>query len=122
MAHLSSFDHLWALLRPSSEYQRKREACRSLWDSFPLERQRIIYAAIQRAKQRGEGIHPNPYFALEDHAKAEPPFLSGTEIEEAWADSIPLVQVRFNRLYKICTEADARSFGLTVVQPFNKID
>lgn len=120
MSQLSSFDHLWSLLSPSSEYQRKREACKSLWDSFPLEHQRIIYASLHRQKERGESIHPNPCFALEDNVKAQPPFLTGTEIDEAWANGAALVQVRYNGLYKICTASDARSFGLHVVGPFEK--
>jgi hypothetical protein len=66
---MDTFEHIWALLNPQGEYKRRRQACRRLWESFPIERQRQIYAVISRRKTRGEFVNPNPYFAIEDNAE-----------------------------------------------------
>jgi len=64
------FDTLWALLAPFGEFKRRRQACMALWDSFSPERQQDIFARIQGKLQRGEFVHDNPYFAIEDNSRA----------------------------------------------------
>ena len=82
---------------------------------------RTIYATIRAKQQKGEKVHPNPKFALEDNLNAQPDFLDGYEIDEAWEQNVPLVQVHFNGLYKICRLADAQAFGLTIARPFDQM-
>lgn len=122
MTDLSTFNHFWALLSPVAEYERKRTDCKTLWDSLPLQRQRVIYSVIKRKKENGERLHPNPFFALEDNINAEPTFLSGTEQEEAWEDKIPLVMVKYHDRYLICTEEMQKLFGLEFVMKWEKRD
>ena len=118
---MSTFDYLWQLLDPADTYAAQKESCRRVWNTLPLQRQRIIYASIRTKQQKGEKVHPNPKFALEDNLNAQPAFLDGYEIDEAWDANIPLVHVLFNGLYKICRLADAQAFGLTITRPFDKI-
>ena len=118
---MTSFDYLWQVLDPADSYPQVKDTCRKIWDAQPLQRQRIIYATIKQKLRDGDKVHPNPKFALEDNLNAQPAFLDGYEIDEAWDANIPLVHVLFNGLYKICRLADAQAFGLTITRPFDKI-
>ena len=118
---MSTFDYLWQLLDPAGTYTVQKESCKRIWNTLPLQRQRIIYATIRAKQQKGEKVHPNPKFALEDNLNAQPDFLDGYEIDEAWEQNVPLVQVHFNGLYKICRLADAQAFGLTIARPFDQM-
>ena len=93
--------------------------CKELWYSFPLTQQRTIYAVIQKKKNGGEHLHPNPYFVIEDHANAQPEFLNGVDVEACWADGIQVVQVYYNKRYKLCTLAEAKIFDLQITKEFN---
>jgi len=66
-----SFFSLWALLKPQGEYKRRRAACERLWAGYPPEMQQRIFDTINTARQRGDRISPNPYFAIEDVALGE---------------------------------------------------
>ncbi|MBR5676633.1 MAG: hypothetical protein IKX20_00625 [Paludibacteraceae bacterium] len=120
MTDLSTFNYFWALVAPVAEYERKRNDCKALWDSLPIQRQRIIYRVIQRKKENGEKVHPNPFFALEDNINVEPDFLSGMQQEEAWERGIPLVMVKYHDRYLICTEETQKMFGLEFVMKWEK--
>ena len=68
----TTFDYIWQLLKPTVEFSTRgrTEACRRLWDSFDLERQRYTYRTIRDKKRRGEFVDENPYFAIEDNSHA----------------------------------------------------
>ncbi len=116
---LSSFDHLWALLAPASEYNRKRSDCQGLWNSLPLKKQHVVYRVLCNKKAKGERIHPNPFFALEDNINVEPEFLTGPQQDEAWQYNIPIVMVKHNGRYRICTAETQKLFELEFVQEWN---
>ena len=63
-----TFETIWALLSPQGEYKRRRRACERLWYGWPTSVQKQVVETISKAKQQGEPIHPNPYFAMEDTA------------------------------------------------------
>ena len=67
-----TFIHIWQLLNPAVEFatRGRREACRRLWESFDLQRQRYTYQTIRDKQQRGEFVNLNPYFAIEDNSHA----------------------------------------------------
>jgi len=117
---LSSFDHLWALLAPAPEYNRKRSDCQGLWDTLPLKKQHVVYRVLCNKKKKGERIHPNPFFALEDNINVEPEFLTGAQQDEAWEHNIPIVMVKHNDRYRICTAETQKLFELEFVQEWNK--
>lgn len=120
MANLSSFDHLWSLLNPASEYLRKRKDVQSLWDTIPLQKQRVIYRVIRDKKEKGLRLHPNPFFALEDNINVEPEFLTGTQQDEAWDNNIPLVMVKYQGNFRICTKEIQELFDLEFVMDWSK--
>ncbi len=122
MAELTSFDHLWSLLNPAAEYNRKRSDVKGLWDTLPLHKQHVIYRVIQNKKSKGERIHPNPFFALEDNVNVEPEFLTGAQQDEAWDQGIPMVMVKYQKRYKICTEETQKLFELEFVQEWKRKD
>jgi hypothetical protein len=64
------FDDIWALLSPEGEYKRRRGACERLWQGYEPGRQEAIYARIEEKLAKGEYVSENPYFAIEDNAKA----------------------------------------------------
>ena len=68
----TTFDHIWKLLNPAVEFSTRgrTEACRRLWESFDLDRQRYTYRTIRDKKCRGEFVDENPYFAIEDNSHA----------------------------------------------------
>ena len=47
---MTSFEYLWALLKPKNEYEPVRKRCQLLWDTFSLEKQRRIYSTIDERK------------------------------------------------------------------------
>ena len=122
MTQLNSFDHLWALLAPAAEYNRKRSDCQGLWDSLPLQKQHVVFRVIQNKKFKGERLHPNPFFALEDNITAEPEFLTGTQQDEAWEHGIELVMVKYHDRYRICTRETQKLFELEVFQKWDKLE
>ena len=118
---MDTFNHLWALLDPSNSYLPQQECCRRIWSSLPLQRQRIIYSSLREKLQKGEKVHPNPKFALEDNMNAQPEFLTGTQQDEAWDNQIPMVMVKYQERYRICTEQTQKNFELEFVRKWERI-
>lgn len=61
-----SFYCIWSLLNPQGEYKRRRRGCEKLWAGYDEQTCQRIYENIRSAKERGEWVNPNPYFAIED--------------------------------------------------------
>lgn len=68
---MKSFDEIWALLQPKSDYDQLRGKCRILWNSFDPEMQQFIYCRIEEKKKRREFVDYNPLFAIRKNS--EPP-------------------------------------------------
>ena len=66
---MKTIEDIWALLNPQGEYKRRRGACERLWHGYDVARQEAIYMQIKRKLERGEFVHENPYFAIEDNAR-----------------------------------------------------
>ena len=62
----TSFISMWALLNPQGEFKRRRRGCERLWESYDEATRQQVYDTIYEARQRGDWINPNPYFAIED--------------------------------------------------------
>ncbi len=65
---MTSFDYLWQLLNPKSEYATMRNYCQKIWDTFPVEKQRLIYLNIQAKKEKGLFVDFNPFYAIQKNA------------------------------------------------------
>lgn len=66
MNDMHSFYGLWALLKPEGEYKRRKGACERLWEGYDEATRHYVYETLWAAKESGEWINPNPYFAIED--------------------------------------------------------
>ena len=65
---MCSFQGIWAWLNPQGEYKRRYQACARLWGGYSPEMQQRIRDSLHAAREQGEAIPPNPYFAIEDTA------------------------------------------------------
>ena len=71
---MSSFDFLWRMLDEHGVIERYKGDCARLWDTFSLDQQRAIFAAIRSDIRTGKFVNYNPVKAVRDHApKAAPP-------------------------------------------------
>ena len=71
-----SFFSIWTLLKPQGEYKRRKRGCERLWAGYDEPTRQLVYETILRAKEQGDPIDPNPYFAIEDivlKAQRKPP-------------------------------------------------
>ena len=66
-----NFYSLWLLLNPQGEYKRRRRGCERLWAGYDEPTRQRVFETLSAAKQRGDWINPNPYFAMEDTAIGE---------------------------------------------------
>ena len=112
----TNFDLFWKYFSPSAEYQNRRAATQMLFEA----RSEIAQKAIIEAAQKGGGHHPddnpNPYFFVQDFPEPQPHFLSGVEQDNCHIARIPLVQVKYNGKFLICTRAMMELFGLEWVR------
>ena len=71
---MSTFVHIWALLEPKLEYTNLMNKCKSLWDSFSLEEQRIIYRTIRKKKSEKIFVDYNPLLAIRHNIPKKPTY------------------------------------------------
>ena len=129
----TSFDYIMRLLNPAQEYLTigRVQACRRLWASFDVDRQRLTYRNIRDKLARGEPVNKVPYFAIEDNSyppekqrKDKPTFLHGRALYDAMNAGVHLVQVdipdRAEGRYPIVTKEDADRFGLKIEKDWMK--
>jgi len=67
---MSTFNYIWTLLEPKTEYANLINKCKELWDSFPIETQRAIYAKIRKKKSENLFVDYNPLLAIRNNAIA----------------------------------------------------
>jgi len=121
-----TFVHIWRLLSPAYEFTTpgRVQACRRLWESFDLRRQRFTYRTIRDKKRKGEHVNANPYFAIDDNshepeqlAKPAPPKnYNGSREFEAMVAKGCLVTANYNGETGIYTEADAVQHNMTIIK------
>ena len=112
----SLFEKFWNYFKPSAEYQNRRAATQMIFEA----RSQVARNAIVEAAQEGGGYHPgdnpNPYFFVQDFPEPQPNFLSGREQDRMREKGIPLVQVKYNGKFLICTRDTMDLFGLEFVR------
>jgi len=117
-----TFSHIWALLAPESEFRSREQACRRIWATFSLDKQRAIYLRIRGKKQRGEQVSPNPYFAIIDNIDPAPPKLQPPKNYNGSADFLQMVKTgtlvtaEYQGEVGIYTEADATKHAMTIIK------
>ena len=84
------------------------------------KRSEVAQRAMIEAAQEGAPGHPgdssNPYFFVVDFPEPTPAFLSGQEQDRLREQGIPLVQVKYNGKFLICTRATMQLFNLEFVR------
>ena len=65
-----TFEELWAMLKPKTDYDQLKGKCRDLWNSFSPEKQKLIFCRIEEKKKRKEFVDYNPKFAIEKNSAA----------------------------------------------------
>ena len=121
-----TFIHIWQLLHPAVEFNTRgrTEACRRLWESFDLRRQRYTYQTIRDKQRKGEYVNPNPYFAIEDNSHepaqlaqlVQPKNYNRSREFEAIVATGTLVTARYNGEVGVYTEEDARRHQMEIIK------
>ncbi|MBR1717063.1 MAG: hypothetical protein IJ718_05515 [Paludibacteraceae bacterium] len=99
------------------DFERRQGACMVSWRGFTEVKRREILKKLEARATAGVdfvSFKPNPFFFLQDYPEPEPVFLSGQEQDKLRNEGIPLVQVRYNGKFLICTKAEALEFGLDI--------
>ena len=114
----TSFEHLWELLSPSSEYADRKQACRGYWNALSLQRQRQIYYTLREQKRKGIPIDPNPYFALYNCNPAPTNLNKTSSVETYLKEGKKLVTAKYGGMYGIYTKAEAELFEMQDIKDF----
>ena len=112
------FEKFWKFfsLAMPSEFHNRKGATKVAFE----QRSEVAQRAIVEAAQEGAPGHPgdtaNPYFFVVDFPEPQPYFLSGVEQDNCHVACIPLVQVKYNGKFLICTRETMNKFGLEFVR------
>ena len=112
----NSFDVIWAFLEPSERYADRLEACKRLWSSFPLSKQRQIYATFVWQREQRIEIEENPYFAI-SHCNPRPFNYNGAKCD--LPANTKLFIAKYKDLYGVYSKLDIEAFEMTDYKPFN---
>ena len=98
-------------------FKYRGEACEQRWAKLPELHRRAILDDLKRCRDMHEKpFKENPYFYLCDFPEPKPVFLSGQEQDECKKSRIPLVQVKYDGKFLICTKETMNAFGLEFVR------
>ena len=112
------FEKFWKFFSVDmpSEFHNRKGATKVAFE----QRSEVAQRAIVEAAQEGAPGHPgdtaNPYFFVVDFPEPQPYFLSGVEQDNCHVACIPLVQVKYNGKFLICTRETMNKFGLEFVR------
>ena len=112
------FEKFWKFFSVDmpSEFHNRKGATKVAFE----QRSEVAQRAIVEAAQEGAPGHPgdtaNPYFFVVDFPEPQPYFLSGVEQDNCHIACIPLVQVKYNGKFLICTRETMNKFGLEFVR------
>jgi len=116
----TSFDYLWALLKPQGEFIYRERACRRLWDTFSPAKQQEIFLRIQAKLQRAEFVNPNPYFAIVNNVGETTPVYDpptnyfGKQLRHG----VNYYRATYNGINGLWTEQDVKRFNMSNPQKF----
>ena len=114
----SLFEKFWKYfsIAMPAEFHNRKGATKIAFE----QRSEVAQKAIVEAAQEGAPGHPgdenNPYFFVVDFPEPQPQFLSGQEQDRMRELGIPLVQVKYNDKFLICTHETMEQFGLQWVR------
>ena len=113
------FMDFWFLFSAPKEMLNRESACRRLWESqtFSRAKKQAIMKELTNHQMNGTLTDErNPFFYLNNHDEPQPTFLSGQEQDRLRELGIPLVQVKYNGKFLICTRDTKELFNLEFVR------
>ena len=112
------FEKFWRFFSVAmpTEFQNRKNAAYKMFAERSKVAQRAIVEAAQEGAPGHPGDNPNPYFFLQDFPEPQPTFLSGQEQDRLREQGIPLVQVKYNSKFLICTRETKELFNLEFVR------
>ena len=108
------FMDFWLFSAPK-EMLNRENACRRLWESqtFSRAKKQAIMKELTDHQMNGTFTEErNPFFYLNNHNEPQPEFLSGLDQDKLREKGIPMVQVKYNGRFLICTRETMELFGL----------
>lgn len=96
------------------EFERREASLMKLWNECSEVKRREILAklAAYNVGVDFDAFKPNPIFFLQDFPEPQPEFLSGLDQDKLREKGIPMVQVKYNGKFLICTRETMELFGL----------
>lgn len=110
------FEKFWKFFSVTmpTEFHNRKDATKVAFEQRSGVAQRAMVEAAKEGAPGHPGDNPNPYFFVVDFPEPQPYFLSGVEQDKLRNEGIPLVQVRYNGKFLICTKAEALEYGLDI--------
>jgi len=110
-----SFEKFWNAYKVNlAMWPNRKEATRREWNKrSDLAKKALIDAALKNESDYGT---KNPVFFVADFPEPQPHFLSGQEQDRLREQGIPLVQVKHNGKFLICTRDTMTLFNLEFVR------
>lgn len=108
----SLFEKFWNYFSPVPEFHNRKGATKVAFEQRSEVAQRAMVEAAQEGAPGHPGDNPNPYFFVVDFPEPQPTFLSGQEQDRLREQGIPLVQVKYNGKFLICTRETKELFNL----------
>ena len=108
------FDKFWNFFSVAMppEFHNRRAGTRVVFEARSEVAQRAIVEAAQEGAPGHPGDNPNPYFFVVDFPEPQPEFLSGLDQDKLREKGIPMVQVKYNGKFLICTRETMVLFNL----------
>jgi hypothetical protein len=114
----SLFEFFWKYFSMAmpAEYHNRKGATKIAFE----KRSEVAKRAMIEAAQEGAPGHPgdeqNPYFFVVDFPEPQPEFLSGQDQDRLREKGTPMVQVKYNGKFLICTRETMNLFHLEWVR------
>ena len=110
----SLFEKFWKFFSVSmpTVFHNRKGATKIAFEKRSEVAQRAMIEAAQEGAPGHPGDSSNPYFFVVDFPEPTPDFLSGQEQDRLREQGIPLVQVKYNGKFLICTRETKELFNL----------
>ena len=112
-----SFEVIWAFLAPDEQqFGNRKEACKRLWSTLPVPKQRQIYATLFWQREQKIEIDANPYFAI-SHCQPKPFNYNGANVP--LPNDTKLFIAKYGEHYGVYSTLDTEAFEMVDKKPFN---
>ena len=112
------FEKFWKFFSVAmpTEFHNRKGATKIAFEQRSEVAQRAMVEAAQEGAPGHPGDNQNPYFFVADFPDPQPEFLSGLDQDKLREKGIPMVQVKYNGKFLICTRETMELFGLEWVR------